>query len=153
LEANVLLVRKKVDRTSCLIPKGLLKEAEKFHGHLGSFLVLGLKAGLFANEILGKNIFEMHACVETEPTPPRSCFMDGIQITTGCTMGKHNIELRDGDSLIVTFTQDDQQLTLYVKPDFLKEFSKIMSMEDSKKTALSLVDRPIEDLFDIICSK
>lgn len=95
----------------------------------------------------------MHACVETEPTPPRSCFMDGIQITTGCTMGKHNIELRDGDSLIVTFTQDDQQLTLYVKPDFLKEFSKIMSMEDSKKTALSLVDRPIEDLFDIICSK
>lgn len=148
-----MLVRKKVDRTSCLIPKGLLKEAEKFHGHLGSFLVLGLKAGLYANEILGKNIFEMHACVETEPTPPRSCFMDGIQITTGCTMGKHNIELRDGDSLIVTFTQDDQQLTLYVKPDFLKEFSKIMSMEDSKKTALSLVDRPIEDLFDIICSK
>ena len=148
-----MLVRKKVDRTSCLIPKGLLKEAEKFHGHLGSFLVLGLKAGLYANEILGKNIFEMHACVETEPTPPRSCFMDGIQITTGCTMGKHNIELKDGDSLIVTFTQDDQQLTLYVKPDFLKEFSKIMSMEDSKKTALSLVDRPIEDLFDIICSK
>jgi formylmethanofuran dehydrogenase subunit E len=153
LDANILLVRKKIDRTSCPIPKGLLKEAEKFHGHLGAFLVLGLKAGLYANEILGKNIFEMHACVETESTPPCSCFVDGIQITTGCTMGKHNIELRDGDSLTVTFTKDDQQLTLCIKPVFLKELTKIISMKDSEKIALGLVNKPIEGLFEIIYSK
>ena len=137
----------------CSVPKRLLKEAVKFHGHLGVYLVLGLKAGLYANEILGKNIFDMHACVETEPTPPRSCFVDGVQVATGCTMGKRNIDLRDGDSLSVRFTRGDQQLTLCVKPDFLKELTRITSMEKSEKAALSLVDKPIKDLFNMTCSK
>ncbi len=137
----------------CPIPRNLLREAEKFHGHIGVFLVLGFKAGLCANEILGKDIFEMHARIETESTPPRSCFVDGIQLTTGCTMGKRNIELREGDSLSVTFTKNHRQLTLRIKPDLLNDFSGITSMDESEKVALSLVDRPIEDLFDISVSK
>jgi formylmethanofuran dehydrogenase subunit E len=136
---------------SCSIPKRLLKEAVKFHGHLGAYLVLGLKAGLYANEILGKNDFEMHACVETEPFPPRSCFVDGIQVSTGCTMGKRNIELIDGASLSVRFSRGDRQLTLRVKPVLLEEFRSITSKNDSKEIALSLIDRPIEDLFDMAC--
>jgi formylmethanofuran dehydrogenase subunit E len=133
----------------CSIPKRLLKEAVKFHGHLGVCLVLGLKAGLYANEILGKNNFEMHARVETEPFPPRSCFVDGIQVSTGCTMGKRNIELRNGASLSVRFSRGNQQLTLWVKPVLLEELRSITSKNNSREVALSLIGKPIEDLFDI----
>jgi len=133
----------------CSVPKRLLEEAVKFHGHLGVYLVLGLKAGLYANKILGKNNFEMHTCVETEPFPPRSCFVDGIQMTTGCTMGKCNIELRNGNSLLVKFTHRDRQLILRVKPVLLEGLSRITSMNENKEIALSLIDKPIEDLFII----
>jgi formylmethanofuran dehydrogenase subunit E len=133
----------------CPIPKSLLEEAEKFHGHLGSFLVLGMKAGLCANEILGKDGFKMHARVETVTTPPRSCFVDGVQLTTGCTMGKCNVELVNGKSLSVTFTRADKQLTLCVKPALLDKCSDIASMAESKKAALNLVDKPVEELFEI----
>jgi formylmethanofuran dehydrogenase subunit E len=131
------------------IPKRKLKEAVKFHGHLGVFLVLGLKAGLYANKILRKNNFEMHACVETKPFPPLSCFVDGIQVTTGCTMGKHNIELKKGDSLFVKFTKGNKQLLLWVKPVLLEQFRKINSMNENKEIAQTLIDKSIEDLFDI----
>lgn len=133
----------------CSIPKRLLKEAVKFHGHLGVFLVLGLKAGLYANEILGENNVKMHACIETESFPPFSCFVDGVQVTTGCTMGKRNIELRNGASLSVRFTQGNRQLTLWIKPVLLEGFRRINSMNESKEVALGLIDKPIEDLFDI----
>ena len=132
----------------CPVPKNLLREAEKFHGHLGAFLVLGLKAGLYSNEILGKDLFVTHARVETESTPPRSYFVDGIQLTTGCTMGKRNIELMEGDSLSVTFTKNNRQLTLRIKPALLKELTGIASMGEGERAALRLVDKPVEDLFD-----
>jgi formylmethanofuran dehydrogenase subunit E len=132
----------------CLIPEKLLKEAVKFHGHLGVYLVLGLKAGLYANEILGKNYFDTHACIETEPFPPRSCFLDGIQLTTGCTMGKCNIEIRNGDSLLVRFTQGDRQLTLSVKLMLLEGLSRT-TLNESEEVVFSLINKPIEELFDV----
>ena len=133
----------------CSVPKRLLKEAVKFHGHLGAFLVLGLKAGLYANKKLGKNNAEMHACIETEPSPPRSCFVDGVQVATGCTMGKRNIELRNGNQLSVKFVKGDRRLMLRVKPVLLEELRKISSMNESKEVALSLIVKPIEELFDV----
>lgn len=44
-----------------------LNKAVSFHGHLGPFLLLGLKAGLFANEVLGKDYFKTEAIIEAEP--------------------------------------------------------------------------------------
>ena len=133
----------------CSVPKSILKEAVKFHGHLGVFLVLGLKACLYANKKLGKNDTEMHACIETEPSPPLSCFIDSVQVATGCTMGKHNIDFRNGTSLSVKFVKADHQLILRIKPILLEGFRRISSMDESEKVAWSLIDKPIEDLFEI----
>ena len=136
-------------RLSSSISKSLIDEAVRFHGHLGPFLVLGLKAGMFANKVLGKSHFDTKVTVETEPFPPCSCIVDGIQITTGCTMGKRNIELKNGDSLTVTFRKNNHELKLSLKTDILKQLMKIPSKEESKKAALNLVDAHVTDLFDI----
>ncbi|OYT43369.1 hypothetical protein B6U84_06045 [Candidatus Bathyarchaeota archaeon ex4484_40] len=104
---------------STRVSEELLREAVRFHGHLGPFLALGLKAGLYAVEVLGRDPFKMKAVVGTEPRPPRSCFVDGVQITTGCTMGKRNITLKEGGGLSVLFSKEELRLFLKVK-DLLK---------------------------------
>lgn len=88
----------------------LLLRAIEFHGHLGPYLILGLKAGLFANQILGKDPMKTEAFIQTRTTPPQSCFADGVQFSTGCTLGKRNISLSEGEGLIVTFKKDNQKL-------------------------------------------
>ncbi len=131
------------------VPDRLIDEAVKFHGHLGAFLVLGLKAGLFANKVLGKDPFETRAIVETEPVPPLSCFIDGVQISTGCTMGKGNIKLRRGSSLSVTFTKKGKRLRLCLKDDVLGSLGRASSRDESRQAALTFVNRPILELFDV----
>lgn len=131
------------------VPKELIESAGRFHGHLGPFLILGLKAGLFANEVLGKDYFKTRVIVETEPIPPCSCFADGIQFATGCTMGKGNIELRRGRSLTVLFIKGNEKLKLSLKDEILKSLKGKSSWEESEKTALKLSKRPVHELFDI----
>lgn len=126
-----------------------MDEAVRFHGHLGVFLVLGLKAGVYANEVLGRDCFQTRAIVETKPVPPYSCFADGVQVATGCTMGKGNIELRTRHSLLVTFMKKDERLRLCLRSDILESLGAISSMEESRRVALTLVDKPVRALFNI----
>jgi formylmethanofuran dehydrogenase subunit E len=136
-------------KSSYSIPKELLETSVAFHGHLGAFLILGLKAGLLANEILGKHHFETSVVIETQPFPPCSCFVDGVQVATGCTMGKGNIRLEKGDLLTATFMKGDHRLRLMLKVDVLKELMKGSSKKESTQAALKLVEVPARELFDI----
>ena len=47
-----------------------LSRAIEFHGHLGPYLVLGLKAGLYANQTLGRDPMKTEAFIKTKATPP-----------------------------------------------------------------------------------
>jgi len=131
----------------------LVDDAVRFHGHLGPFLILGLKAGLFANETLGKDYFETRVTVETEDAPPCSCVVDGLQFTTGCTMGKGNIELKKGRSLHLVFTKGNETLKLNLKDNILRSLKDTHSDEDRTETALEISKRPIQELFDISLSR
>lgn len=130
------------------VPEDLLEVAVRFHGHLGPFLALGLKAGLYAVEVLGKDPFETKAVIRTEPRPPRSCFVDGVQITTGCTMGKGNIALKDGEGLSVLFSKGEKRLLLRVRADVLRATEDVTA-ENMEEVALGLLERSVQSLFEI----
>ena len=134
------------------VPKKIIDDAVRFHGHLGPFLILGVKAGLFANETLGKDYFKTRTIVETELAPPCSCFADGVQFVTGCTMGKGKIELRDGCALSVLFLKDDKKLKLSLKGEVLESLKRISSKKESEKMALNLSKKPIREIFDTCAS-
>jgi hypothetical protein len=127
----------------------IMKRAVEFHGHLGPFLVLGVRAGLLANSFLGKDCFKTRAIVTTEPNPPNSCFVDGIQFVTGCTMGKRNIKLRKGKETSVLFMKEGQKLRLKVKGRLLESISKIKSEHGSEKESMRLLHIPSSELFKI----
>ena len=66
----------------------LLERAAEFHGHGGPFMVVDLMIGLEALRRLGASgWFDIRCHVELNWRPPDSCVINGIQVSTGCTMG------------------------------------------------------------------
>ncbi len=104
---------------------------------------------MFANEVFGKDCFETRAVVETEPFPPCSCVVDGIQVVTGCTMGKGNMELRKGDSLAIIFSNSDKKIELKLKSGLMERLRQVSSTEEQEKTAISLSREPVQNLFEV----
>jgi len=79
-----------MDTSNELYQAGLL-----MHGHRCPAMPLGLRAGLAALEALGverSRNGELRALVEIDRSHCGACFGDGIQMATGCTFGKGNIE-------------------------------------------------------------
>lgn len=132
----------------------LLSRAVEFHGHLGPYLVLGLKAGLYANQIFGREPMKTEAIIKTKTSPPESCFVDGVQLTTGCTFGKGNISLLEGEGLLVTFKKDSQELALKLKKEIIEEMNSLPSEEKAwEDLAEDLYRRKLEKIFEIVDKK
>lgn len=128
-----------------------LSRAIEFHGHLGPYLVLGLRAGLYANQILGRDPMKTEAFIRTKPTPPQSCFADGVQLSTGCTFGKGNISLSEGEGLLVTFKKNNQELTLTLKKEIVEEMDSLPDEEEAwEGLAKDLYKRKIEEIFETV---
>jgi len=120
----------------------------RFHGHLGPYLILGLKAGLFVNETFGKDCFKTRAIIETIGETPYLCFVDGIQISTGCTMGKGNIELIEGDGISAEFQRDKKNLKIILRKEVFERLLNIQKGEE-EKIAQGLSKKPIQELFEV----
>lgn len=128
-----------------------LSRAIEFHGHLGPYLVLGLKAGLYANQTFGREPMKTEAFIETKATPPQSCFADGVQFSTGCTFGKGNINLKEGEGLQVTFKRNNQELILKLKKEIIEEINSLPSKEEAwDNLAKDLYQREIDKIFEIV---
>jgi formylmethanofuran dehydrogenase subunit E len=127
-----------------------LGRAVDFHGHLGPFLVLGLRAGLLGTHHLGKSHFELKAGVETSARPPRSCFIDGVQFSSGCTTGKGNLEVRTGSNVSVEFTGGGRSLRIGVK-DHILEMLDSLSSEERQVERLSreMLQKTDDELFSV----
>jgi formylmethanofuran dehydrogenase subunit E len=91
----------------------MIRSAVKFHGHLGPFLVLGLRMGLAAVQILRPHGFhDLSATVWSSRSPPQSCAIDGIQFSSGCTLGKGNIRIRSSPVLRASFRSHDTSIVI-----------------------------------------
>lgn len=111
-----------------------LEEASKFHGHLGPFLVLGYRAGSYAMEKLKPNDYKEIKCVVHTPLrTPYTCFIDGIQASTFCTLGKMNIDLRNSKAIEVVFYCKEKQLRIKVKESIVERFLSATLEEGSKE--------------------
>jgi len=78
-----------------------LVEVVQFHGHLGPSVVAGARmgmAGLLAVE--AKGYFDVEVtCEGPFAKPPQSCFLDGLQVATGATLGKRTLHWVPADRI------------------------------------------------------
>lgn len=130
--------------------KETLDRLREFHGHLGPFAMLGYRAGELAlYELAVAGHFGVRARVECPPHTPESCFADGIQYSTGCTLGKGNIELAPSEEISVTLTLDDSGASVTVRPrrDVMEQFGAWMAEADDETAARRVMHMRDEELF------
>ncbi|MFO7657457.1 MAG: nucleoside hydrolase [Bacteroidales bacterium] len=95
---------------------------DEFHGHLGIFSIVGAKMGVLAREYF--DVDQDHLTVTTFAgiTPPYSCLNDGIQVSTGATLGQGTISVAP-DSITrpeAVFSHDDKSIKIKLKDEYLK---------------------------------
>ena len=80
-----------------------LAEAVQFHGHLGPWAAAGLRAGMCARRTVNADgYFDVEVTVEGPLVkPPQSCFLDGLQVSTGATLGKRNLKWIKAEKIVV----------------------------------------------------
>ena len=94
-----------------------LERVREFHGHLGPYVVIGWRMGRRAMADLGiPKHFGVSCHVVCADEPPESCLIDGLQLATGCTMGKRNITHEVGGPIEVRITAKETGRTVTVRP-------------------------------------
>jgi len=67
----------------------------EMHGHLGIYSILGVKMGILAREYFNAKIDEIEVYSFAGNLPPFSCMNDGLQVSTGATLGRGTIHIID----------------------------------------------------------
>jgi len=98
--------------------KQLLADAFKFHGHICWASAAGVRAGLAAlRELKVKRAGasgDLHCILEIGENHGAQCFADGVQYSTGCTLGKCNIEKTGWGKLALTLIDKKNQKAVRV---------------------------------------
>ena len=123
----------------------MIERGIDLHGHLGPFLVAGIRMGLLALDLLeSPGYFGIDAESETGTVTPLSCLTDGIQIGSGCTTGKGNLRVTEAHRPRVHFSvKDGHKVTIELRSDVMQEFREGEINEESERTKR----RPLEELF------
>jgi inosine-uridine nucleoside N-ribohydrolase/formylmethanofuran dehydrogenase subunit E len=96
---------------------------DEFHRHLGVFSIVGAKMGIKAREIFGITVDLLEVTSFAGTKPPYSCLNDGIQVSTGATLGMGTIHIAN-DSLYrpaAIFTYKNRSIEISLKPEYLKK--------------------------------
>jgi len=129
-----------------------LKEGIRFHGHLGPYLVLGILLGEFAVEKMKvKKYFGLDVKVYGANKKPKSCLIDGLQLSTGATYGKGNIQKFNGKIIKVEFSSspNNKRFSFKLKNDLLKRLEALKTHADAEAFAKKLYNTNYARLFEL----
>lgn len=127
-----------------------LKEAIKFHGHLGPYLVLGLLAGEVAlKKLKCKKYFGIYVKIWGANKKPKSCLIDGLQLSTGATYGKRNIKRLNGTAIKIEFEnrKNNKKMSLRLKENLIQKLEATKTHKDSEILAKRLYRADYKELF------
>lgn len=80
-----------------------LQMAVQFHGHLGPAIVVGVRMGHAGLEaVQAQGYFDVEVTAEGPfAAPPKSCILDGLQLSTGASLGKRNLHVVESDDYVI----------------------------------------------------
>ena len=90
----------------------------EFHRHLGIYSIVGAKMGLCARDHFRVGLDELEILSFAGQHPPISCLSDGLQVSTGATLGHGTIRIAENAPPLpkARFKHGDQAITLTLKP-------------------------------------
>ncbi len=132
-----------------------IEYARKLHGHVGPYLVIGLKMGNAAKEALNipdTEFTHLITDINVPLQPPYSCLLDGIQVSTTSTVGNRRLQFKNSQTIQAIFLNEKDSKT--VKITLTKQF--IEQLEQKRKQdkldeafAWQLVELSGKELFNI----
>ncbi len=97
----------------------------ELHRHLGIYSIIGAKMGIRAREILNAPFDEITVIAYSGTKPPLSCMSDGLQVSTGASLGRGTIEVsEDKFSPSAVFIYGKRKLELSLKPEVISAIKK-----------------------------
>ena len=129
-----------------------LKEGIKFHGHLGPYLVLGILAGdLALKKLRARKYFDLIVKAWGATKKPKSCLIDGLQLSTGATFGKGNIQKRESAKVKILFRNllNNKKINISLKENLIEKLNALKGHHDSEVYARILYKTNPLNLFDL----
>jgi formylmethanofuran dehydrogenase subunit E len=116
-----------------------MKYAVQLHGHLGPMLTFGARMGMASLQAVdAKGYFDVEVtCEGPFVQPPESCFLDGIQISTGATMGKRNLHWIESNEIVIRVKNVRSKKSVEIRPKesflaILPRMTKAKNDQDKK---------------------
>jgi formylmethanofuran dehydrogenase subunit E len=129
-----------------------LKKAAEFHGHLGPYLVLGLlSGGLAVRKLKAKKYFGLKIKAWGATQKPKSCLIDGLQLSTGATYGKGNIEKAKGKKIVILFSnlKNKKNIEVSLKEEFVRKLDSLKGHRDCEEFAKVLYRMDPAKIFNL----
>lgn len=124
-----------------------LLKAKQFHGHLGPYLVVGLRMGKLITEAFGQSPFSYKIAVTVGWKPPQSCIIDGLQLTTPCTIGNSMIQVQDLQEIEAQAIMASEKLTLRLNPTIRTKIDRDTTKANEESFAQEIWEMQAENLF------
>jgi len=130
----------------------LLEKARDFHGHLGPFLVLGLRAGLRGLRELQtrKESLDVSAKVRLKYTVPYSCILDGVQVATGCTIGNRRLTYENSPNPMILFqNRTGRTVAISIVQETIELMRQLTKDAPAEEAAYKAAAMTEEELFKV----
>jgi formylmethanofuran dehydrogenase subunit E len=98
---------------------------------------------------------KLRVTVITKPSVPFSCFIDGIQAATQCTIGNRKLKLRSSPKNVSAKFQilEGNMVTVTLNPAKREELEKLVSkhvsLQEMEKIARKILSMPESELFKL----
>lgn len=139
-----------------MLTEEIIDQAANFHGHLGPFLVIGVRMGLTGLKRLDACTHSRDLSI-TASLPlrvPFSCIIDGLQVSTKCTMGNQKLTLRDSEKIQAEFSRREkgQKIVVSLNNSILEKLRTQLQPEDIaddqvRQLAFKVASTPENELF------
>lgn len=130
-----------------------VNDAVRLHGHLGPFLVIGVRMGKLAERTLKHSTdkdIKFQVTIRVPQTTPFSCTIDGIQSTTRCTIGNQKLKVEKSEEISGSFEvrSPKQELRISVKPKIIEDLlNRFKDGARGEQLAAHIASVPEEELF------
>ena len=133
--------------TTMELPEELVA-LQRFHGHLGVYVTLGLRMGAIGKRRFG-HYKGLTATVRSGLEPPMRCVLDGVQFSSGCTMGKGNIALESGSEPEVAFEKDGRRIRIGLRSGWRERIDQEMSKDKEIEQSIFYFEIPESEVFEV----
>lgn len=114
-----------------------LRMAVQFHGHLGPAIVVGVRMGCAGlDAVQAQGYFDVEVTAEGPfAAPPKSCILDGLQLSTGASLGKRNLHVVESDDYVIKIKNKRTGKAVEIRPtpELLKLMWSRLEAHDHEK--------------------